>query len=67
MENWKTVYTTDQLHKAELVRDFLREKIIDAVVMNKKDSAYGIGDIELYVTPEDQNAATELIKKLNIK
>jgi len=68
MENWKCVYTTDQVYKANAVKELLTEENIEAVVMNRKDSAYTVfGNVELYVPPEDENLAAELIKKLKIE
>ena len=62
MDNWICVYTTNQIYKAEAVKDLLTEENIEAVVMNKKDSWYLFGDVELYVQPEDEHLAVELIK-----
>jgi len=68
MENWKCVYTTDQVYKAEAVKDFLTEENVESVVVNKKDSAYTVfGEVELYVQPEDENIAVELIKGFKIE
>ena len=68
MENWKCVYTTDQVYKAEAVKDFLMEENIESVVVNKKDSAYtAFGEVELYVQPEDENRAAELVKGFKIE
>ena len=68
MEDWKSVYTTDQIYKAEAVRDFLAKENIEAVVVNRKDSAYTVfGEVELYVQPEDENLAIELIKGFHIE
>ena len=68
MENWKCIYTTNQVYKAEAVKDFLAEENIEAVVVDKKDSAYTVfGDVELFVQPEDENLATELIKGFSIE
>jgi hypothetical protein len=63
MEDWKCVYTTEQEYKAELVKGFLTNENIEAVVYNKKDSAYVIfGHVKVYVQPENENLAVELIK-----
>ena len=68
MENWTCVYTTNQVYKAEAVKDLLIEENIEAVVVNKKDSAYTVfGEVELYVQPEDENLAIELIKGFKIE
>lgn len=68
MENWKCVYSTDQVYKAEAVKEFLAEGDVEAVIVNKKDSAYTVfGDVELFVQPEDENLAIELIKEFSIE
>ena len=67
MENWICVYTTDQVHKAETMKELLSEENIEAVVVNKKDSMYLFGELELFVQPEDENMATELIKGFKIE
>ena len=64
MENWKCVYATDQEYQAILVKGFLANENVEAVIFNKKDSAYTIfGKVEVYVQPEDENLAIELIKE----
>ena len=67
MENWTCVFVTNNAHKADMVKELLVNENIEAVVMNKKDSSYLFGDVELYVPPEDENMAIELIKGLKIE
>jgi hypothetical protein len=68
MENWKCVYSTDQVYKAEAVKEFLAKEDIEAFVINKKDSAYTVfGDVELFVQPEDEHLAIEIIKEFRIE
>jgi len=67
MENWICVYTTDQIYKAEAVKALLSLENIEAMVMDKKDSSYLWGDVELSVKPEDENLAIELIKGFKIE
>jgi len=63
MDNWTCVYSTDQEYQAELVKGYLTNENIEAVIFNKKDSSYTIfGSAEVYVQPEDENLAIELIK-----
>ena len=65
MDNWTCVYTTNQLHQAEMMKKYLIEENIEAVVMNKNDSAYTVfSQVELYVPSEDENLAIELIKSI---
>jgi len=67
MENWICIYTADQMFKAEAVKSLLTEENIEVVVMDKKDSSYLWGEVELYVQPEDENLAVELIKGFKIE
>jgi len=67
MENWICVYTTDQMNKAELVKEYLANENIETVIFNKKDSAYTVfGEVELYAQPEDEHMAVETIKSIKI-
>ena len=47
--------------EAEIVKQMLEENGIAAVLLNKQDSSYLIGKLELYVSKVQQNAAVELI------
>ena len=67
MENWIRIYATNEAHKAEVVKDLLINENIEAVVMNKKDSSYLLGEVELYIQPEDEHLAIELIKSFKIE
>jgi len=60
-ENWEVIYTTNQLYEAELVQDIMEDHDIECVIMNKKDSAYGFGEIEICVTTDNTFKAKQLI------
>ncbi|MGK7392952.1 MAG: putative signal transducing protein [Candidatus Cyclobacteriaceae bacterium M3_2C_046] len=60
MKNWQKVYVSGKEYRAEIVKAILEEKDIPAVVVNKKDSAYLLGNFEVYVSPDD------LLKAINI-
>jgi len=49
---------------AEMAKAILEDNDIEVIVMNKQDSFYLIGDIEVYVKPEDVIRAKFLIKDL---
>ena len=60
--DWIKIYETQSQSNAEIIKGVLEENEIDAVIMNKKDSAIQtFGQIEVYVKPADENAAIELI------
>ncbi len=68
MEDWKCVYTTNQVYKAEAVKTFLANENVESVVVNKKDSDFTVfGEVELYVQPENENIALELVKQISIE
>lgn len=48
-KDWVIVYTTDKLYQAELFRRNLGDHGIGAVIINKMDSTYRFGEIEVYV------------------
>jgi len=64
MENdWILVYTGDKLYEAEILKEYLADHGIRSFVMNKQDSSYKFGDIELYTLSEDFMKAKYLIEK----
>ena len=49
------------MHRAQIVKDFLEEKNINAVIVDKKDSAYQLGWFEIFVERDDVIIAKKLI------
>lgn len=67
-KDWKLVYSTTQLYKAEIAKDILADSDIDAIIINKKDSSYlSFGEIEVYVNNENKENAIVLLKDLDIE
>lgn len=64
MEGWTLVYTGTQVHDVEFVKALLDENNIVSVIVNKQDSAYLIGDVELYVSFADAFKASQFINDL---
>ena len=62
MSKWQTVYQSGILHQAEIVRAVLEEQDIQAVVVNKKDSSYHLGTIEVKVKPDHVIKAIKIIQ-----
>ncbi len=62
-KDWILIYTTNQEYEAELAKEVLEENEIEVFMLNKKDSFYvTLGEIELYVLKEYEEAALEIIK-----
>lgn len=62
MEGWTCIFTSAHLHEIELLRGILEDHQITSIVINKQDSSYLFGDIELYVSVEDAFNAIQIIK-----
>ncbi len=65
-QNWIKIYSTSQLHKAEIVRAVLKDHDISTTEMNKMDSMHihlTVGEIEIFVDQENVIRATHLITK----
>lgn len=64
MENdWIKIRTYTNPIEAEIVRQMLEEHAIPAVVLNKQDSSYHFGRLELYVSGVNEEAAVALIEE----
>jgi hypothetical protein len=55
------VYTHKTLYIVEMLKEVLADNNIESYVMNKQDSSYHFGSIELYVMPQDEARAKEII------
>jgi hypothetical protein len=62
-KGWERIYSTDKAHMISIVRSMLKENDIESVEINKKDSSYAFGDIEIFVKEEDVIFAKILIKQ----
>jgi hypothetical protein len=57
------IYAVGNPYQAELIRQMLMNSNIQAFIINKQDSAYKFGDIELYVHRDDIIRAKKLIEE----
>jgi type III secretory pathway lipoprotein EscJ len=59
--NWVSIYTTNQEYEAIIIQAILAECEIPATIMNQKDTAYGFGDISIYVPADLTIKAIDII------
>ncbi|MFD1164095.1 putative signal transducing protein [Sphingobacterium daejeonense] len=59
--NWTKIKVYNKPFEAEIVKNMLLENNIPAVVLNKQDSSYLFGVVELYVDQEHSVEALALI------
>lgn len=64
MKDWELIFSTGKLYLAEMVKDILEDNDMDVVLLDKQDSFYLFGDIELYVKPDNVIRAKFLIKDI---
>lgn len=63
MKNWQKIFASTNRIQASLVRDVLEGNQIEAILMDKQDSSYGIfGQLEVYVNQEKVLPALKVIK-----
>lgn len=62
--NWIKLLVGSNPIEIEITKQMLEEHDIPAVVMNKQDSSYRFGSVELYVH-ESQEAAARLLLAVN--
>ena len=63
-KNWVSIFSTEQPYLADIARLVLDENNISSIVMNKKDSFYKIGEVDLYVNRDQALRAKNLIKNI---
>jgi hypothetical protein len=64
-KGWKLFYFTGDNYRSELAKELIEESSIHAVVINCKDSSYLVfGNVEVYVSDEDEEEANRILKHL---
>lgn len=63
-KNWVKIFETPEDLNMEIARQQLEDHGIEAVVINKKDRTYLIGELELYVNRDRVIEAKSVIKEL---
>jgi 3-dehydroquinate synthase class II len=61
-EGWVLVYQADEEYKAEIIKQLLESSELHPVVMDRKDDEFRIGNVEVYVSPLEADAAVSLIR-----
>lgn len=61
-KDWQLVYSAKSVIDAEMKRGILESAGLEPIVMNKQDSSYLFGDVEVYVSKEQFDRAVEILK-----
>jgi len=62
-KDWVVAYTTNKIYQAEIFRELLGDHGIDSFIINKQDSSYQFGNIEVYVRRNNIMKAKILVKE----
>ena len=63
-KGWVNVYSSAQLHLAEMAKELLKENEIESVIVDKRDSLYiTLGEVELFVRDHDVMKAKFILEK----
>ena len=65
-DDWIKIYTTNMAHQAEIAKSLLLDSEIESFIIDKKDSMYSFGELELYVKPENEILARLILTQNNL-
>jgi hypothetical protein len=66
MKDWVCVYTFNKEYQSELAVQMLADHDIEAVILNKIDSNYRFGEIEVYVHTDQVIRAKMLLNQFEL-
>jgi len=66
-EKWVKIFSTANLYDAEMKKGLLKENGVEAVIMNKQDSSYLMGEAEIHVRIDDIIRAKYIINEAGIE
>lgn len=64
-KDWVLIYSNTSQYEAEILSAVLKDHDIDSVSVNKKDSSYHFGEIEIYVKRDSVIKAKKIITENN--
>jgi hypothetical protein len=60
--DWVIVFSTPQIYEAEIMKTILAENNIECITVNKRDSMYMVGEVEIYVMTDQVLLAKKIIE-----
>jgi hypothetical protein len=62
VEGWHKVFKSEHEFEAALIKELLEDSGLHPVVLNQKDSEFLLGDVGVFVAPEEGEMALEVIE-----
>jgi hypothetical protein len=63
-KDWEKIFETPNELRIEIARQILEDNDIEVIILNKMDSFYKFGDIEIYVKRDNILRAKQALKEL---
>lgn len=63
VEGWVTVHRSTHEYQASVVKDLLEKHGLHPVVLDRKDDEFLIGEVEVFVAPEEEADARRIISE----
>lgn len=63
VSGWHKVYTGEHEYQAQLIVELLEAHGLHPVLLDRKDDEFRIGEAEVYVAPEELEAARRAIRE----
>lgn len=60
-DDWILCFQADEEYKVDIIRQLLENAGLHPVMMDHKDSEFRIGNVELYISPEEHEGALKII------
>ena len=62
VEGWYKVFKSTEEFEAVIIKELLEENGLHPVLLNQKDSEFLLGDVGVFVAPEEGEMALEVIE-----
>lgn len=62
-DGWVLCYQADEEYKVEVIKQLLENQGLHPVMLDHRDSEFRLGNVELYIAPEEHAGAVKAIQK----
>ena len=63
VEGWVMVHRSNHEYQASIVKDILETNGLHPVLLDRKDDEFLIGEVEIFVAPEEEAEARQIIRE----
>jgi len=63
VEGWVMIHRSSHEYQASIVKDILEQNGLHPVLLDRKDDEFMIGEVEVFVAPEEESDARRVISE----